>query len=110
MEYYRPRKWETNLTGVEWKPVGTNTAPFYGIFDGNGHTIKNLNINLPNQDQVGLFGYNKGTVRNLVLLDVQVKGRNNTGDLELIDLNLDSEFYPVKDYHYVYFGGLKRYW
>lgn len=33
-----------------------NGAPFSGIFDGNNHIIKNLYINRPEEDMVGLFG------------------------------------------------------
>ena len=28
-----------------WVPIGTKKQPFSGIFDGNNHSIKNLNIN-----------------------------------------------------------------
>ena len=34
---------------------------FTGVFDGGGHAIWNLTINLPTQDYVGLFGYVDGS-------------------------------------------------
>ena len=37
---------------------------FYGTFDGGGHKINNLNITSTEQYQ-GLFGYNKGTIKNI---------------------------------------------
>jgi hypothetical protein len=45
-----------------WIPIGSNRAtPFRGIFNGNGHTIRNLFIGSPGSDNVfessGLFGY-----------------------------------------------------
>ena len=30
-----------------WTPIGTRLDPFYGIFDGNGHTIDGLAISVP---------------------------------------------------------------
>ena len=33
----------------------TEDASFTAIFDGNGYTISNLNINRPNNNKVGLF-------------------------------------------------------
>ena len=47
-------------------PIGTESKPFDGVFDGQGHTIDSLTIN--NQDYAGLFGYVKnGKVKNLNL-------------------------------------------
>ena len=34
------------LTG-EWTPVGTETAPFTGKFDGAGHAVKGLVVRMP---------------------------------------------------------------
>ena len=55
-------------------PIGTSTKPFSGVFDGNGHTISNLNIK--SGDSAGLFGYisNSGVVQNLTLSNVTVSG------------------------------------
>ena len=38
-----------------WANVGTEGAPFYGNFDGQFHTISNLNVNHPNDNGVGLI-------------------------------------------------------
>jgi len=38
-------------------PIGNATTPFSGNFNGQGYTISNLTINLPNASNVGLFGY-----------------------------------------------------
>jgi hypothetical protein len=56
-----------------WKPIGENTVPyagepdkfFAGIFDGNRKTIRNLKIGRANYECQGLFGYNKGTIKNV---------------------------------------------
>ena len=39
-----------------WADVGTRSAPFYGNFDGQFHTISNLNIYRPGTDGAGLIG------------------------------------------------------
>lgn len=38
-------------------PIGTVANKFQGSFDGAGYTIRNLYINRPSNDYVGLFGY-----------------------------------------------------
>ena len=48
----------------QWTPIGTNSNEYTGTFDGNGHTISGLYIDITANDQ-GLFGYLSGTVQNL---------------------------------------------
>ena len=45
----------TTTNDVSWEPIGNATNPFKGTFNGNHKVIKNLYINLQ-QDNVGLFG------------------------------------------------------
>ena len=40
-----------------WKPVGTESYPFYGTFDGGGHMIEHLYIDAQSSSYQGLFGY-----------------------------------------------------
>jgi filamentous hemagglutinin family protein len=40
-----------------FSPIGDYSNQFAGSFDGQGHVISNLSINLPSTDHVGLFGY-----------------------------------------------------
>ena len=59
---------DLDLAGVQWEPIGTEEQPFSGVFDGNGHTIHNLEIQqLSQADYVGFFGYCTGTIKNLNL-------------------------------------------
>ena len=51
--------------GEGWEPVGDDDLPFTGTFDGNGHQIRNLYIDRPTTDYVGLFGYVHGETASL---------------------------------------------
>ena len=70
-----------NLTDMEWTPIGTDYNNAYtGIFDGGGHTIKGLTV-MGSNYYAGLFGYidPEGTVKNVVLTEVNVTGDTNVG-------------------------------
>ena len=55
-----------------WTPIGENsTNPFKGIFDGNGHVIKNLTINNLSRNYAGLFGY---TDSGAVIKNIGIEG------------------------------------
>lgn len=72
----------TNTTFDKWKPVGTLNRPFIGTFDGDGHTIRGLYVNV-NENYVGLFGCvgAGGTVKNVTIADSYVSGKVNVGDI-----------------------------
>ena len=61
--YYRLEN-DITLTAKYWTPIGL-FEKFQGIFDGNGHTVSNLNCANGNYQCVGLFSYNEGTIKNL---------------------------------------------
>lgn len=69
----------------EWTPIGKYTDdgtnnPYTGTFNGQGHTIKGLYVNLPDA-AVGLFGcLNGAAVRNLTV-DGYVQGCNTVGGI-----------------------------
>lgn len=69
----------TNFTA--WTPIGTDTQPFTGTLDGNGHTISGLYCNTPGSTYVGLFGYigSDGTVSHLGVVDSYFAGDGNVG-------------------------------
>lgn len=75
-------------SGEGWEPIGTETAPFHGTFDGNGFKITGLRINRPAEDQVGLFGTiarlnftQAAKLENVVVDGGLVIGRFDTGGL-----------------------------
>lgn len=60
---------------TQWTPVGSGVASYFaGTFDGNGHTISGLDVNM-NSGAAGLFGYLVGTVK-----DLTVEGTVKSGD------------------------------
>jgi len=69
--------------GAGFKPIGAYATPFTGIFNGQGHVIRNLYINRPDADYVGLFGYtgSAAEIRNLGLEGGSVTGRTYAGGL-----------------------------
>ena len=60
---------DIDMTGVAWTPIGNEGSIYNGKFDGQGHTIDGLNVDLPGQDYVGLFGVigNGADIRNLII-------------------------------------------
>ena len=76
-------KGELNGTAHDpWTPIGTNTDPFTGTFDGGGNTISGLYID-GNTNNVGLFGVvgANGTVKDVTLADSYVRGNELVGGI-----------------------------
>jgi len=63
--------------GRGFKPITTFTGKFYGY----GHNIKNILMNRPYEDYVGLFGILFGEVHNTGLKNVEIYGNNYIGGL-----------------------------
>ena len=59
-------------TCENWEPIGTNTYPFTGMFDGNGFMVSSLKIttvsNVSGNTYYGLFGYAKNAKFNNVYI------------------------------------------
>ena len=72
---------DIDLTGTTWTPIGTTYNNSYtGTFDGGGNTITGLTVTGSNE-YAGLFGRigSGGTVKNVVLKDVQIESDNQYG-------------------------------
>jgi len=54
---------------------------FTGVFNGNNRTIRNLVIRSESTEHTGLFGSNRGLIRNLRLEDCDIQGSQNVGIL-----------------------------
>ena len=82
-------KWASNYTGTDkvangWEPIGSEATPFTSTFDGKGFEIRNLYINKPTQNNVGLYGYVLGTstlINSVGVVNAYVKGYRYTGGL-----------------------------
>lgn len=79
---------DIDMTGVDHKLIGHSTGQkFNGTFDGQGHRIKNLIINRPNDSNIGFFGFLRGNnaptvVRNLIIdKSCSFTGRNRVGGI-----------------------------
>ncbi|MFW6035412.1 MAG: PQQ-binding-like beta-propeller repeat protein [Halothermotrichaceae bacterium] len=77
--------------GKGWMPIGkkdrmvteydeSSGDPFTGVFDGQGYKIKNLYIYWVETNNAGLFAAIEGTIMNVNLVDVNIKG-NSAGGL-----------------------------
>ena len=66
-----------------WTPIGENrTFRFGGIVDGNGKTIRGLNVDTGEEQYAGLFGYiDNATITNLTVEVEQVRGKGYVGGL-----------------------------
>ena len=71
----------TGTSFTAWTPIGTDTDPFTGTLDGNGHTISGLYCNTPSNNYVGLFGSiaRGGTVTHLGVVDSYFAGSTYVG-------------------------------
>ncbi|MFP3872762.1 MAG: hypothetical protein ACLFVL_07795, partial [Candidatus Aenigmatarchaeota archaeon] len=69
--------------GAGFDPVGNNTDPFTGSFDGKGYKINGLYIDRPGEMLVGLFGCisQGGSAGNASLTDTSISGDSYVGGL-----------------------------
>ena len=72
---------DIDLGNKPWTPIGNNGNFFEGVFDGNGHTVSHVNVNLSDTKEVGLFGKTgnrgdaeSGTIKNLTVMDSTITG------------------------------------
>jgi hypothetical protein len=66
----------------EWTPIGKDEERFAGYFDGNGHIIKNVNMQ-KEADNIGLFSITskEAVIENLGLINIDIKGNHYVGGL-----------------------------
>ena len=73
--------------GAGWNPIGNNSTVssgtrFQGNFDGNNKLVKNLTINFPTGNDIGLFGHTyRATIQNLGVENCNIVGSTNVGGL-----------------------------
>jgi hypothetical protein len=87
--------------GKGWQPIGFSTPQgptaytgFMGTFDGQGHEVRDLYINRPDEDRVGLFGETDGAViRDMGVVNFTVTGRDAVGGLVGTNVGTVSNFH-----------------
>lgn len=68
--------------GEGFIPLGSASESFNGTFSGEGHSIRHLTINRPGTQAVGLFGKAENAeIENVLLVDADMTGQQNTGGL-----------------------------
>ncbi len=72
---------DIDLAGISW--IAPVVPSFSGVFDGNDHTLRNVDVNMPDGDYVGLLGYlgTNGQIKNLRMENVSILGRHYVGGL-----------------------------
>ncbi len=82
-DYLNPANKTGNTTGSGWLRIGSYPSGFAGTLNGNNHTISHLFINRSATTYQAFFGYIKaaGTVKNLGLINVNVKGKSDAAGL-----------------------------
>lgn len=71
-----------SLSGVSnFEPIGTETNPFKGTFNGNGYTISGIDISSTGSN-VGIFGYvTDATIKNLITQGTKIEGVSYVGGI-----------------------------
>ena len=73
---------DIDLSGYNWTAIGTKTNPFSGELNGNGHVIKNLQVDDAAGNGIGLFGVIDGAnVINVGLENADINVQNAVGIL-----------------------------
>lgn len=71
-----------NMSGVSYNMIaGSAGDEFSGSIEGKGFSISNLTIGEPTRDFVGLIRSNVGSIRNLHLKSVNVRGKGYVGGI-----------------------------
>lgn len=61
---------DIDFSGFTHQPIGTVSSPFSGTFDGQQHFVRNMSLEMPEAEYVGLFGVlNDGAYIKNVIVD-----------------------------------------
>ena len=106
---------------TNWTPIGNDSNQYKGTFDGDGHTITGLKVDIQSDNTIyaGLFGYigEGGTIKNLSLADSKITCSGNrvyaggvcgwnTGTIENCYNTGDVSGTGTSSYGFVYAGGV----
>ncbi len=72
---------DIDMKGRAFTPIGPDALrPFAGSFDGAGHTVSGLEIELEG-DNAGLFGHSTGAISGVAVADSFISGRDLVGGI-----------------------------
>ena len=96
---------DIDLNGVEWEPIGAyigdgisaypeDFSSFYGIYNGNGYKISNMNVSRVSDEHgaIGLFGYNSGILNNITLDNTDISV--TVTPTKLFSVSIGGDYYP----------------
>lgn len=74
---------DVDFGGAEVTPAGTSGQPFTGVFDGDGHVVRNVRIHFPEDPHIGLFSFldASGEIRDLGMEGADITGNKHVGGL-----------------------------
>ena len=71
-----------NVATTNWNTIGRlGSNSFNSIFDGNNHMIYGIYINESTSGSQGIFGINRGTIKNLILANSYIVGADFNGGI-----------------------------
>lgn len=87
-------------SGFNHVAIGTSANPFNGIYNGNGHSISNVNIT-GSSDYQGVFGYigAKGGVSDLALVSSTISGKDYVGGIVGYYVGTDADGGVIRQCH-----------
>lgn len=82
LDKYFTLKADLDFASITLLPVGSDTNPFVGEFNGSIYSMKNISLSESN-DFVGVFRKlsNPGVIKNIKLLSISITGHGYTGGL-----------------------------
>jgi len=105
--------------GMGWEPIGTSGDGFTGSFNGQGYEVRDLFINRPDHDYVGLFAHiswihpidNVGAIENIGVVNGDVTGYSRVGALVADNSGIVNNSYSRHSVTsgWTYIGGLVGY-
>ena len=71
---------DITMSRTEWEPIGTETDPFTGQYNGNGYEIRGLTMTSPTVKPVGFFGFAENAqLCNITLRDLDIETAGGQG-------------------------------
>ena len=74
---------DNNFTPIGGGKFNNNYYAFCGSFDGNGHTISGINIDIDDNNYAGIFGYleSGASISNVTLVNASIRGKEFIGGI-----------------------------